>query len=152
MGGEVREIEGLVGWARASFGLEHERQADRMLARVVTEGRAVSRCDVRWEPFVDVIRLRVQREIRLDSERLPAVTAYRVGDCFSALDPPAQVAPDLAVRGIAEDEAELPPPAVLAHENEVDARDRHRLFDELVRVGREVGHKVLVYEWETHLW
>ena len=117
-----------------------------MLARVVTESRAVSRCDVRREPLVDVIRLRVQRKVGLDSERLPAVTAYRVGDRLSALDPPAQVAPDLAVRGIAEDEAELPSADALSHENEVDARDRHRPFDELVRVGWEVGHEVLVYE------
>lgn len=76
----------------------------------------------------------------------------RVGNGLATLDAPAEVTPDLAVRRVAADEAELLPPAVLAHENEVDARDRHRPFDELVRVGREVGHEILVYEWETHLW
>ncbi len=123
-----------------------------MLARVVAESRAVSWCDVRREPLVNIIRLRVQREVGLDSDRLPAVTAYRVGDGFATLDAPAEVAPDLAVGRIAEDEAELPSTVALSHENEVDAGDRHRPFDELVRVGWEVGHEVLVYEWETHLW
>src|SRR5690606_31718349 len=124
-------------WIRDPHHADHVREADRVLPRVRTERGAVARRERSREPLVHIRRLSIRLDIETHAECLISVSLQRSGKCLASLDPPSQVAPNLAEWRLPTDEAYFRAVTPPTNWQEVHTCDGDRLLDEGIDVGGE---------------
>jgi hypothetical protein len=141
---KIGEVDGLVMWARAPRDLDDKGQTDRVLARIATVIASVVWPHIVGKPLIHVARLRVGGKGKGNPKGFVSMSTQRIADRLAVEDASAEMAPHLAERRIPEDQPNLWTIASIADGDEVNARDRHRLFDGSVQLGRQKRHTLIL--------